>query len=182
MHSNKYGTVQIFILVGFLVVAGAVVVYKYQSTSNLDGLVSFFDKNVKTLDLPTETVGSQLESAARNRAQDLVTEYASEQVIGAQSSYDEITGIVKGDLSKAAKYATQKSTPLVKTDSDYYLDVGDSHAEEGDYEKAEDNYEKYVELEPNSVEGYCALSTLYQEKGDFEKAKELLQKAVGLLK
>jgi len=180
MQRNQRGLIQIIVVIGLLLAIGAIA-YKQGFSFDLDKLTSYFKSDLGKLDLPIEINEPKFKFVGQDYTSKLIETYTQQQVSGLQTSYDEFTDTVTKDVSKAAKYAVQKSTPFVDPDPDYYLDTGDDLVDEGDYDGATDNYEKYVELEPTSIEGYCSLGVVYKEKGELEKAKGYLQKALDLV-
>ncbi|MDD8020433.1 MAG: PDZ domain-containing protein [Acidobacteriota bacterium] len=63
-------------------------------------------------------------------------------------------------------------------DSETLIDLGDKYANRFDYEKAEQAYQKALELPDSYSHDYEKLLNLYLESGQFEKAIEFLQRQI----
>ena len=58
------------------------------------------------------------------------------------------------------------------------MNLGNAYAELGQFEPAMKNYEKALELEPNSAALYNAIGLLFQDKKDFLTAIVYYDKAI----
>ena len=55
-----------------------------------------------------------------------------------------------------------------------YLAFGQIHISQGNYIKAEQEYQKAIEIDPSETDSYYYLSFLYQKQEQYNKAKEIL--------
>jgi tetratricopeptide (TPR) repeat protein len=58
-----------------------------------------------------------------------------------------------------------------------HYNLGYVYTQKKDYPKAQAQYEKVIELDPNGADGYLQLAHVYQDSGQVDKAIELLTKA-----
>jgi len=87
--------------------------------------------------------------------------------------YTELPGILGGSIKKALKYSEElKTISLV----DYYLSKGYVYEYDDEYELAEENYLKAVEV-GGSLTCFQKLSDLYETEGEYQKAINTIEKA-----
>jgi Flp pilus assembly protein TadD len=63
---------------------------------------------------------------------------------------------------------------------DCFYNIGFAHMQKKDYVKAEEAYNKAIELKPDYVEAYNGLATVYNAQKKFDKAGEASQKATDM--
>ena len=66
--------------------------------------------------------------------------------------------------------------------SNAVLEEGKGALEQGDLERAADNFQEAVSLDPSNGAGFYYLARLHFKNGEYEEAKQLLEKAETLLK
>jgi|GEM_PF-3771313 len=55
-------------------------------------------------------------------------------------------------------------------DAEAYLTIGNAYAHKGQYDKAIENYNKAIQLNPNLAEAYYNRGVAYKHKGQYDKA------------
>ncbi|MBI2620638.1 tetratricopeptide repeat protein [candidate division WWE3 bacterium] len=107
------------------------------------------------------------------------------RVKGTADTYKDIGDIAASQSKNLASYVYENTKSFVdpkkKPDSKILKDAGEANMEKKEYEKAIENFEKYVTEEPQSISGYCSLGGAYYETGDKERAVEALRKAFEIL-
>lgn len=87
--------------------------------------------------------------------------------------------VCRGD-DEAANTYFDKIQKLNHNYKDYMINAADRYIQTGNYEKAEEMADKFVESHPNLPDGYNILGTLNSARGELSKAKEEYEKGISL--
>ena len=87
--------------------------------------------------------------------------------------------VCRGDEEAANTYF-DKIRKLDHHYKDYMINASDRYIQTGNYEKAEEMANKFVESRPNLPEGYNLLGTINSARGELNKAKEEYEKGISL--
>jgi Flp pilus assembly protein TadD len=144
---------------------------QYTVTAEKDGLTQSFPTRVG-LDMTEVNFelkpGSNLAGMTKEEAAK-----ANARVEGLKAAFAEAAS-----LSNSGKYdeAIAKFNEVLKDVpkcTECYVNIGSSYAMKKDYEQAEIAYRKALELDPNSVDSYNGLATIYNDQKKFTEAQAM---------
>jgi tetratricopeptide (TPR) repeat protein len=144
---------------------------QYTVTAEKDGLKQSFPTRV-SLDMTEVNFelkpGSNLAGMTKEEAAK-----ANARVEGLKAAFSEAAS-----LSNSGKYdeAIAKFNEVLKDVpkcTECYVNIGSSYAMKKDYEQAEIAYRKALELDPNSVDSYNGLATIYNDQKKFTEAQAM---------
>jgi Tfp pilus assembly protein PilF len=144
---------------------------QYTVTAEKDGLKQSFPTRV-SLDMTEVNFelkpGSNLAGMTKEEAAK-----ANARVEGLKAAFAEAAS-----LSNSGKYdeAIAKFNEVLKDVpkcTECYVNIGSSYAMKKDYEQAEIAYKKALEIDPNSVDSYNGLATIYNDQKKFTEAQAM---------
>ncbi len=123
---------------------------------------------------PSEALAT-LASARQRFPQKFSLEFLSAIAFGAQKAYREAI-----QHYTSAEIIAQANEPSRLT-PDFYFQFGAAYERNGEYKRAEEYFQRCLELSPNNAEALNYLGYMWAEHGmKLEKAQELIQKALKL--
>ena len=87
--------------------------------------------------------------------------------------------VCRGDEEAAATYY-EKIRRIDHHYKDYLINAADRYIQTGDYEKAEEMAESFINNRPKQPEGYNALGTINSHRGQLKRAKADFEKGISL--
>jgi Tfp pilus assembly protein PilF len=103
---------------------------------------------------------------------------AEARVAGVKAAYAEAAAMANAGKNDEAIAKFNEVLKDVPKCTECYLGIAVSNANKKDYAGAEAAYKKAIEIDPNSVDAYNGLATLYNDQKKFTEAKEMSAEAM----